>query len=396
MMVFVSVLKRILSIGLLASTIESSRSLGPRSARQLKGDSIENDGYYFSMSYSYSYSYDQGSYDKMTVTEKPTPTSTDDPTQKMVPDRTSTPEPTLDPSKGLTKVPSKTPTDNSINGQTSSSENLPHLFKKIVKCQEDEDLNDVGSLGTFETPISFYYDIQTNVDFDSGSSDWIEALENLLLQVLGEKLLNCDNDKLVFFGVNGRKRLLQDDLKITSVDASPRDRPTLDKCTVSNSEATSCTRMSGGITITGVGKTTEGEEAALTYVQNYMKTSLSGDDLNVTGIVQIDYVGKDSAPPIVRKDFNIADPSNGNPGSGGGISFLIGSVCAILALITLLSVRCIKKRARNEIENSDDMKNVDDGTVNSEKDQKSTCSLEFEGEKYEKNLNIIPESVTDV
>jgi len=365
----IPVTKTLLSVGLLASTIESLSPSRRDSVRYLKYDSIEDDDRYFSMGYSHSYSYNQKTKNPTKETKVP----------KKSPTRSPKSDPTFTPIINPTSEPSLYPTPEPTTAIAADSQ--PTDVFKNIKCEPG--LDDVGSIGTLETPITFYYHVQTNGDFISGSSDWIKALEDLLLQALGENLLTCDKDKLFYFSNDGNERLLQDNLEIISVNSSPKDQATGDTCKVTNTEATSCIGMRGGFTITHTGDIDEGKEAALTYVQDYMEKSLSAEKLGVTGIVQIDYVGEENAVTKVRGS-KVSEEN-----SSSGLDLLIGSICIATAIIALIGLRYIRKSVRGEFENLDDVKEADDCTLNSEKDEKS-----FDDE--ESDIRCIPKSAVEI
>eukprot|EP00588_Corethron_pennatum_P018666 CAMPEP_0194307758 /NCGR_PEP_ID=MMETSP0171-20130528/4657_1 /TAXON_ID=218684 /ORGANISM="Corethron pennatum, Strain L29A3" /LENGTH=461 /DNA_ID=CAMNT_0039059999 /DNA_START=264 /DNA_END=1652 /DNA_ORIENTATION=- len=460
MKIFLPVAKILLSTGLLSTAIESSRLSGWRSDEQPKGDSVEDENdYFYSTSYSYSHSYSTV-YKSSDMTQKPsiskvlsTPEPTEKPSENKVinmpeltkpvsnkrptqtptfdPTILSTPEPTEKPSesKGINipeltkpfsnKRPTPTPsfdptvpptpkgTDSPISQETtiqidnSQTTSLPTtsgssapLVTKI-RCRPDS--ADAGSRGTKETPIRFYYDVQTSRNIRVGNSDWIGALEEHVLRALSENLLTCNDDNKLFLYSNyGTTRLLQEGLSISSVDSSPKDMPTGEKCVVTNVDAKSCIRMIGGFTITYTGEFGEGEKYPLTYVQEFMDKIAFEENFDIPEIVQIDYVGEDNKPiQPIPASATVKSAAYVETGNGAGKVFLVGSICAAIALIALLGLR--RKQilgAKGENEQLDNLKSVDDCTMDSEKNQNGS-SFDSEEARSESNVNVTPTNLAE-
>jgi len=151
--------------------------------------------------------------------KRPTPTPSFDPTVPPTPKGTDSP----------ISQETTTQIDNSQTTSlpTTSGTSAPLVTK--IRCRPDSD--DAGSRGTKETPIRFYYDVQTSRNINVGNSDWIGTLEEHLLRALSENLLTCNDDNKLFLYSNyGTTRLLQKGLNITSVDSSPKDMPTGGEC----------------------------------------------------------------------------------------------------------------------------------------------------------------------
>merc|ERR1740139_1486294 len=348
-------------------------------------ESIDEYDYFYSMSYSYSYSYGTQKPSESKVLSTPEPTEKPSENKGInIPELTKpfsnkrpTPTPSFDPSvpptpKGTDSPISQETTTQIDNSQTTSlpttSGTSAPLVTKI-RCRPDSD--DAGSRGTKETPIRFYYDVQTSRNINVGNSDWIGTLEEHLLRALSENLLTCNDDNKLFLYSNyGTTRLLQKGLNITSVDSRPKDMPTGEKCRVTNVDAKSCIRMIGGFTITYTGEFGEGEKYPLTYVQEYMDKIAFEENFDIPEIVQIDYVENNKPIQPIPASATIKFAADVETGNGTGKAFLVGSICAAIALIALLGLR--RKQilgAKDENEQLDNLKSEDDYTVDSEKNQ---------------------------
>ena len=81
-------------------------------------------------------------------------------------------------------------------------------------------------------PISFYYDVQTI----NKSMDWIDSLQNRILQTLADDVLKCE-EGVVQLDNSGNRRFLQSDSNIFSIGSMPNDEPTGYECDTTNASA---------------------------------------------------------------------------------------------------------------------------------------------------------------
>mmetsp|Transcript_18166 Transcript_18166/g.41393 ORF Transcript_18166/g.41393 Transcript_18166/m.41393 type:complete len:355 (-) Transcript_18166:109-1173(-) len=245
-------------------------------------DSDDYDDHFYSLSYSYSYSYISNPSIIKELPKTLHDTKTKSPTTKDNKDTTETP--TLSPQTPSADSPvapfvTDSPTDSPVHLKVA---NIP--FAKKISC--DPKSVNVGSVGVKEMPISFYYDVQT-ID---KSMDWIDSLQNRILQTLADDVLKCE-EGVVQLDNSGNRRFLQSDSNIFSIGSMPNDEPTGDECDATNASARFCTRMMGHITVTYIGEG-NGEtikENILALIQDDMATSKYTSD-EIPEIVQIDFV----------------------------------------------------------------------------------------------------------
>jgi len=258
-----------------------------------------DDDHFYSLSYSYSNSY---SYSYNYISE---PSITKDLLETPPPTKTKFPpvKPTKDPPISLTVQPTDSPTVRATDFPTENPVRSKGIkVPPTTKISCDSELENVGSSGIKEMPISFYYDVQTIDD----NMNWIDSLQNKILQALAGDVLKCE-EGVVLLDDSGNKRFLQNDSNILSIGSMPYDEPTGDECDTTNASAEFCTRMIGHITVTYTGSGETIEENILALVQDDMATSkYTGDD--IPEIVQIDFL--DTATDSTKMELQAKNSSS--------------------------------------------------------------------------------------